>query len=34
MARRTTWQTIIRLMTTGLLLALIAGIAVRLKIFG
>jgi len=34
MARRTAWQTIIRLMTTGLLLALIAGIAVKLKLFG
>jgi uncharacterized protein DUF6127 len=34
MARRTAWQTIIRLITTGLLLALIAGIAVRLKLFG
>ena len=34
MARRTAWQTIIRLITTGLLLALIAGIAVKLKIFG
>jgi hypothetical protein len=34
MARRTAWQTIIRLVTTGLLLALIAGIAVRLKLFG
>ena len=34
MARRTAWQTIIRLITIGLLLALIAGIAVKLKIFG
>ncbi len=34
MARRTAWQTTIRLMTTGLLLALIAGIAVKLKLFG
>lgn len=33
-ARRTAWQTVIRLVTTGLLLALIAGIAVKLKIFG
>jgi len=34
MARRTAWQTIIRLITTGLLLALIAGVAVKFKIFG
>ena len=34
MARRTAWQTIVRLITTGLLLALIAGIAVKLKISG
>jgi len=34
MARRTAWQTTIRLITTGLLLALIAGIAVKLKLFG
>ena len=34
MARRTAWQTIVRLMTTGLLLALIAGVAVKLKLFG
>jgi len=34
MARRTAWQTVIRLMTTGLLLALIAGVALKLKLFG
>jgi len=34
MARRTAWQTFTRLITTGLLLALIAGIAVKLKLFG
>jgi len=34
MARRTVWQTIVRVLTTGLLLALIAGIAVKLKLFG
>jgi len=34
MARRTAWQTIVRLITTGLLLALIAGVAVKLKFFG
>jgi len=34
LARRTAWQTAIRLMTTGLLLALIAGVALKLKFFG
>ena len=34
MARRTAWQTVIRLITTGLLLALIAGVALKLKLFG
>ena len=34
MARRTAWQTIVRLVTTGLLLALIAGVAVKLRVFG
>jgi len=34
MARRTAWQTVVRLITTGLLLALIAGVAVKLKFFG
>ena len=34
MARRTAWQTVVRLITTSLLLALIAGIAVKLKLFG
>ncbi len=34
MARRTAWQTTVRLITTGMLLALIAGVAVKLKIFG
>ena len=34
MVRRTAWQTAVRLLTTGLLLALIAGVAVRLKLFG
>ncbi len=34
MARRTAWQTVVRLVTTGLLLALIAGVAVKLKWFG
>ncbi len=34
MARRTAWQTVVRVLTTGLLLALIAGIAMKLKFFG
>ena len=34
MARRTAWQTTVRLITTGMLLALIAGVAVKLKVFG
>jgi len=34
MARRTAWQAIIRLLTTGVMLALLAGIAIKLKIFG
>lgn len=34
LARRTAWQTSVRLLTTGLLMALIAGVAVKLKIFG
>jgi len=33
-ARRTAWQTVVRLITTGLVLALIAGIAIKLKLFG
>jgi len=34
MAKRTAWQTVVRLLTTGLILALIAGIAIKLKVFG
>jgi hypothetical protein len=34
MARRTAWQTVVRVLTTGLLLALITGVAVKLKLFG
>jgi len=34
MAKRTAWQTVVRLITTGLILALIAGVAIKLKIFG
>jgi len=33
-ARRTAWQTVVRLITTGLILALIAGVAIKLKLFG
>ena len=33
MARRTAWQTVVRLVTTALLLALIVGVAVKLKLF-
>lgn len=33
-ARRTAWQTIVRLVTTGLILALIAGVLVKFKLFG
>ncbi len=34
LVRRTAVQTIVRLITTGILLALIAGIAIKLKLFG
>jgi hypothetical protein len=34
MAKRTAWQTIVRLLTTGIILALIAGVAIKLKVFG
>ena len=33
-ARRTAWQTVVRLVTTGVILALIAGVAIKLKLFG
>jgi len=33
-AKRTAWQTVVRLITTGLILALIAGVAIKLKLFG
>ena len=32
--RRTAVQTTVRLITTGILLALLAGIAIKLKLFG
>jgi hypothetical protein len=34
LVRRTVVQTIVRLITTGILLALLAGIAIKLKLFG
>ena len=34
LARRTAVQTTVRLITTGVLLALMAGIAIKLKLFG
>ena len=33
-ARRTAWQTAIKVLTTGLLAALVAGVALKLKLFG
>lgn len=33
-ARRTAWQTLVKLVTTALLAALIAGAAMKLKLFG
>ena len=33
-AKHTAWSTVVRLVTTGLILALIAGVALKLKIFG
>jgi hypothetical protein len=33
-AKRTAWQTVVRLITTGIILALIAGVAIKLKLFG
>jgi hypothetical protein len=33
-AKRTAWQTVVRLLTTSLILALIGGIAIKLKLFG
>ena len=34
MAKHTAWSTIIRMITTGLILALMAGVAIKLKLFG
>lgn len=33
-AKHTAWSTIVRLVTTGLLLALMAGIAIKIQLFG
>ena len=33
-AKHTAWQTVIRITTTGLILALMAGVAIKLKLFG
>ncbi|QXP85282.1 DUF6127 family protein [Methylococcus sp. Mc7] len=32
--KHTAWQTVVRLVTTGFLLALVAGAAIKLKVFG
>ena len=34
LVRRTAMQTVVRMITTGVMLALLAGIAIKLKIFG
>tara|TARA_B100000780_G_scaffold228034_1_gene167370 strand:- start:487 stop:771 length:285 start_codon:yes stop_codon:yes gene_type:complete len=34
MAKRTAWQTFVRMITTGILVALMAGIVIKLKLFG
>lgn len=33
-AKHTAWSTVVRLITTGLILALMAGVAIKLKLFG
>ncbi len=33
-ARRTAWQTIVKVVTTGLLVALLVGAAIKLKLYG
>ena len=33
-AKHTAWQTVIRITTTGLIIALMAGAAIKLKLFG
>jgi len=34
LAKRTAWQTVIRITTAGLIIALMAGVAIKLKLFG
>ena len=34
LAKRTAWQTLVRIATTGLLLALMAGLSIKFKLFG
>ena len=34
LAKKTAWQTFIRIITSGILLAIMAGIAIKLKLFG
>ena len=33
-ARRTAWQTVVKVLTTGLLMALLVGAAIKLKLYG
>ena len=33
-AKHTAWQTLVRMVTTGLILALVAGALIKLKLFG
>lgn len=33
-AKRTAWQTIVRILTTGFVIALLAGAVIKIKIFG
>jgi hypothetical protein len=33
-ARRTAWQTTVKVITTGVLAALLVGVAIKLKVFG
>ena len=33
-AKRTAWQTLVRMVTTGFILALVAGALIKLKLFG
>lgn len=34
LAKKTAWQAVIRVLTTGLLVACMAGLAIKLKVFG